>query len=66
MILDTLDNIETYKNLSQDIYEGLIFVKNVKPNIELGSYEISKNVKLLSVNIKHWPTSNKGMSLTNT
>ncbi len=47
MILDTIKNIETYKNLSQDIYEGLKFIANVKPDIGIGTYPINNNVKAI-------------------
>ena len=41
MILDKLENLETYKNLSPDIYEGLKYLANVDPEIPIGSYRIS-------------------------
>ena len=47
MIVDSLDNIDIYKNVSKDIYEGLLFLKNVSPEIELGEYKINENVKAL-------------------
>ena len=36
MIVDTLDNINLYKELSDDIYAGLLFLQDVNPGIELG------------------------------
>ena len=47
MILDTLDNIGTYKNLSNDIYSGLQFLKRLEPDISLGSYPINDRVKVI-------------------
>jgi len=44
MIVDQLKNLETYKGISNDIYEGLKFLANAKPEIELGTYPINKNV----------------------
>ena len=34
MIIDTLDNISSYKKLSKDIYAGLIYLKNIDNNTE--------------------------------
>jgi biofilm protein TabA len=47
MIVDSIYNINIYKNISTDIYEGLSFLKNVKPEIEIGEYQINQNVKAL-------------------
>ncbi|MCP4219203.1 MAG: DUF386 domain-containing protein [bacterium] len=47
MIADTLDNIEIYKNISGDIYAGLTFIAEAKPDIELGEYQITEKVKAL-------------------
>ena len=47
MILDTLDNIDTYKNLSEDIYSGLQVLKRTEPGISLGYYPINNRVKLI-------------------
>ena len=47
MILDTLDNIGTYKNLSNDLYPGLQFLKRLEPGISLGSYPINDRVKVI-------------------
>lgn len=47
MIIDTLDNILTYKNLSQDIYEGLLFLQSCDKSIEFGEYFINPNVKAI-------------------
>lgn len=47
MVLDTLKNIEIYKGLSPDIYAGLKFLAEAKPEIELGVYPINDNVKAI-------------------
>ena len=47
MILDSLENIETYKGVSHDIYEGLVFLANAKPDIEIGVYIINNNTKAI-------------------
>lgn len=47
MIVDTLDNIEIYKNISPDIYAGLVFLSTVEEDIELGTYPINENVKAI-------------------
>lgn len=47
MVVDTLKNIEIYKGLSPDIYAGLKFIADAKPEIELGVYPINDNVKAI-------------------
>lgn len=47
MVVDTLKNIDLYKGLSPDIYAGLQFLANAKPDIELGTYHINSNVKAI-------------------
>jgi len=47
MILDTLKNIEIYKDLSADIYAGLQFLQQAKPDIALGTYPVNENVKAI-------------------
>ena len=44
MILDQLENLETYKNLSPDIYEGLKYLRDVDPEIPIGSYRINERL----------------------
>lgn len=46
MIIDTIDNLETYKTLSQDVYEGLKFIKTLDPDIALGIYPINDRLLL--------------------
>ncbi len=47
MIIDQLKNINIYKDLSSDIFEGLLFISNTTPDIELGEYQINSNVKAI-------------------
>lgn len=47
MIVDQLTNIDTYKGVSPDIYEGLKFLANAKADIEPGTHFINDNVKAL-------------------
>lgn len=47
MIYDSLSNIEFYKGLSDDIYEALVFLKNMNSNIENGVYELNSRVKAI-------------------
>lgn len=53
MIVDKIQNLETYKNLSPDIYEGLKFLSTVSPDIEIGEYVINDNVKAI---VSEYPT----------
>ena len=47
MVYDKIDNIETYKGLSKDIYEGLKFLKNASPDLVCGVQEINPRVKAI-------------------
>lgn len=47
MIYDNLQNIELYKGLSADIYEGLLFLKNTDPNFAKDEYQINPRVKAM-------------------
>ncbi|NHZ85203.1 MAG: DUF386 family protein [Planctomycetia bacterium] len=47
MVVDSLKNIDIYKGLSDDIYAGLKFLQQAKPNIELGEYPINNKVKAI-------------------
>lgn len=47
MIFDHLTNIFTYKSLSPDIYEGLLFLQQVSPDIAPGTYQINPRVKAI-------------------
>jgi len=45
MIIDSLTNIDFYKTINNDIYEGLLFIKNADPEISLGEYPITDTAK---------------------
>ncbi len=47
MIVDNIKNLETYKNISEDLYAGLRFISKAKPDIELGEYQILPKVKAI-------------------
>ena len=47
MIVDTLDNINQYKSLSENIYNGLKFLAEADPGIALGTHVIDGNVSAI-------------------
>jgi len=47
MIIDTLDNINFYRYMSEDIYQGLVFLNDATENLKLGEYLINENVKAI-------------------
>lgn len=47
MIYDKIDNLETYAGLSEDILLGLEWLRDVKPDVETGVYELSSRVKAI-------------------
>jgi YhcH/YjgK/YiaL family protein len=47
MIVDDLNNIEVYKNLSADIYSSLQLLSTLEPDIALGSWPINSRVKMI-------------------
>ena len=47
MIFDNINNIELYKGLSNDIYQGLLFLKQADSNMALGVHQISPRVKAI-------------------
>lgn len=47
MVYDKIDKIETYKGLSEDIYEGLKFLQQATPDIENGIHVINPRVKAI-------------------
>lgn len=53
MILDQLKNIDIYKGISEDIYAGLVFLSEAKPDIELGTYPINEKTKAI---VSSYPT----------
>lgn len=47
MIYDNISNIETYKGLSADIFEGLKYLQQLNPDIAVGTYQINPRVKAI-------------------
>ncbi|QKJ31473.1 YhcH/YjgK/YiaL family protein [Mucilaginibacter mali] len=47
MIIDSLENIEFYRSVNNDFYQGLLFIKNSSPDIELGEYPLTATAKAL-------------------
>jgi YhcH/YjgK/YiaL family protein len=47
MIVDKLSNIHIYKGISSDIFDGLQYLQNVTPKVEVGIYTINNNVKAI-------------------
>jgi YhcH/YjgK/YiaL family protein len=47
MVVDSLKNIDVYKGLNPDIYEGLKFLRQVNSGIEPGEYPINDKVKAI-------------------
>ena len=47
MIYDKIKNIELYKGLSDDIYAGLKYLKEMSPDIAPGTYEVNPRVKAI-------------------
>lgn len=47
MIFDHINNIETYKGLSSDIYEGLLFLKKATPALAVGTCQINPRVRAI-------------------
>lgn len=47
MIFDHINNIESYKGLSPDIYDGLKFLQQASPDLAPGTYQISPRVKAI-------------------
>lgn len=45
MIVDSLANIDFYKSINEDIYQGLVFIKNADPGIPLGEYPLTPKAK---------------------
>ncbi len=47
MVYDNLSNINLYKGLSTDLYTGLLFLSQAKPDIENGTYLLNSRVKVI-------------------
>jgi len=60
MVYDKIDNIETYKGLSEDIYEGLKFLKNATLDLACGVYEINPRAKAIVSEYETKPVNENG------
>lgn len=60
MVYDKIDNIETYKGLSEDIYEGLKFLKNASTDLACGEHEINPRVWAIVSDYKTKPENENG------
>lgn len=60
MVYDKIDNKETYKGLSEDIYEGLKFLKNVTLDLACGVHEINPRVKAIVSEYETKPVNENG------
>lgn len=60
MVYDKIDNIETYKGLSEDIYEGLKFLKNASADLACGVHEINPRVKAIVSEYETKPVNENG------
>ena len=60
MVYDKIDNLETYKGLSDDIYEGLKYLKNATPDLACGVHEISPRVKAIVSEYETKPVNENG------
>lgn len=60
MVYDKIDNIETYKGLSEDIYDGLKFVKQATPDLACGVHEINPRVKAIVSEYETKPVNENG------
>lgn len=47
MIYDKLENLDFYRYLSKNIYEGLVFLRDVKPELLTGDYLINSKIRAL-------------------
>lgn len=47
MIYDKIDNLEIYAGISEGIRLGLEWLRDVKPDVETGVYELSSRVKAI-------------------
>lgn len=60
MVYDKIDNIETYKGLSEDIYEGLKFLKNATLDLACGVHEINPRLKAIVSEYETKPVNENG------
>ena len=47
MIFDHISNLETYRDVDPEIYAGLVYLRGLSPDVALGEYDVTANVKAL-------------------
>lgn len=47
MILGHSSNIDIYSHISDDLFNGLKFIKEVEPDVPLGTIELNSNIKVM-------------------
>lgn len=60
LLYDKIENIELYKGLSDDIYAGLKYLKDMTPDVEPGTYEINPRVKAIVSEYTTKPVNENG------
>ena len=60
MVYDKIDNIETYKGLSEDIRIGLEFLCQLTPDTEKGIYQLNPRVKAIVSEYETKPENENG------
>ncbi|MGZ3756166.1 MAG: YhcH/YjgK/YiaL family protein [Mucilaginibacter sp.] len=60
MIIDSINNIDFYKSINNDFYEGLLFIKNASLDIEIGEYPITRTAKALVMEYETAPENTFG------
>ena len=60
MIYDSINNIQTYAGLSEDIYQGLKFLQNATPDTAPGIYQITPRVKAIVSEYETKPQNQNG------
>ncbi len=60
MIYDHINNLETYTAISEDIRIGLEFLRDAKPDIENGVYQLNPRVKAIVSEYETKPQNENG------
>jgi YhcH/YjgK/YiaL family protein len=47
MIADSLQFIDRYRSLPYHLYEGLVFIRDTKPDLPVGEYPVHSNIKAI-------------------
>ena len=60
MIYDNIKNLDTYSAISEDIRIGLEFLRDAKPDIENGVYQLNPRVKVIVSEYETKPHNENG------